>query len=364
MKYSDNTLLFSFTKKILIGDRNSIVIFLFLIFFYTLSLLFSHFISSYKEKFIDKLQSVYPLVYIHTLKKVEPINKNYTHSKEVFEVNYQNLQYSFDHNSTKNTFVNMGVRSFTKEHIPKALSSYKKHIDQKEMVIYLDHKKYMQIVLHKDYNGGIYLSSQETNKQYFVQIKSFQLFDTANWIVIPNYIAKDIFYKNSFDKVVIHQQGTNDYNTLKNDYQHFNNLYFWYDNLSFFSKTFYKVSQLTYSYFNQSFLLLILLFAYITLKNIIHEMKKMTLFASRFGKNLFTVTAIYFISITSYFLLIILISYLLATLLNNLSMKITELQYKLHFPIEHLSILVVFIFFVVSFFVFYYAKITKRVDYV
>ncbi|MEA3512830.1 MAG: hypothetical protein U9R37_04455 [Campylobacterota bacterium] len=366
MNQQDNILLFRFVKNILFKDRNSKLIFLFLIFFYTLSLLFSHFLSSYKDKFIDKLQSVYPKAYIYTLKDVKPKDDGYIHFKEIFEVNYEGLEFSYKKDGIKNRFTNLAIRSFDKNNIPESLSKYKNDIQNNKNTIYLDQKKYISLTTNKSYNGGIYIKSNKDGKSIFVQIKKFELFDTSSWIVIPNYIANKIFHKNNFDKNVIVSKNRVLYSqqNIKEYYSEYKNLYFWYDSLSFFSKAFYKISTITFKYFNQLFLILISLFAYITLKNIIYEMRKMTLFASRFGKNLLSVTFIYSFGLFIYFSLVVFLSYIFAYFINNLLLDITRLNYQIEFPTVHYIFLILLIIVIVCFFVAYYGRFKQRVDYV
>jgi len=359
----DNKLIFKFVFEILFLNLSSKVIMILLILFYTLNILFSHYLESFKDKFIDKLKMVYPTAYIHTAKNIKPINQKYFHYKDIFEVNFDGIKYSFAKNDKTNQFVNISIRSFHKENIPSILKNKQ---NQLKNTIFVSQKIFNHLITQKKYKNGIHINSFINNKNIFVKVKKINLFDDTNWILIENSLAKMIFPPTMFNKNVIVNKfdKQNKEEVIFEDYKSFNNLFFWYDNLSFSSKVFYKITNVTYDLFYQSFSMLIFLFGFITLKNIIYELKKMTLFAARYGKNLIELSLIYFIGLSIYFSIIFLLSFVIAFFINNSIKYILNLDYIISFPyFEYCEVLLLIIVIVLSF-VIYYGRIVQRLDYV
>jgi len=356
-------LLVDFVFETIFKNKNSIVVYIFLTLFYTISLLFSFYILEYKDKFIDKLQSIYPHCYVYTKKDIEPLNKTNTKIyKEIFEINFDQLTYKYQQNDQQILFKNIGLRSFDKQNIPNGLVQYKKDIDGSSDIIYVDQILYKKLTKAKQYKDGIYISYINSDIEKFVKIKPVEIFDTTKWVVLSNDLAKIVFGDDYFDKNVIF--GVDMENIYHQYKQKYGNTYRWSDSLSFFGIVFYKLSTTFYTIFNILFLIMIILFIYVTLKGLLKEFLKMTLFASRFGMSLISLGLIYCIGLMLYFDSLILLSYFITYNLIEYINILLDFTNHLKFPLDIVIIINIIVVITTSIFTYYYGILYKREKYV
>lgn len=358
----DNSLVLDFATNITFRNRYSIIVYLFLIIFYTISLLFSFYIFQFNDKFIDKLQSVYPYTYVYSKSDIKLLNNEVKVYKEIFEINFEELEYKFNDDSSSMLFKNIGLRSFDKENIPLSVFNYKNNIDEDVNIIYVDQILYKKLINSKNYKNGIYIKYINSNKFYFVKVKPIEVFDTSKWILMENTLAKKIFINDYFDKnVLVSKDNDLLYSIYKERYP---NTYLWSDSLSFFGIVFYKLSDKFYTIYNFSFTIMICLFIFVTLKGLLKEFKKMTLFASRFGKSLFSIFMIYTGVLMVYFNSMIFISFGLAFFCTIYINDILFFSDILQFPFFVFIVLNFFILLLTSIFVYYYGVYFDRAKYV
>ena len=362
MLNNDTKLLYKFIFKVIFYNKHSLFIYGFLIIFYTISLLFGFYILEFKDKFITKLQSVYPYSYVYSKANIKPISPKTKIYKEIFEINFEQLTFSYKNDTDQILFKNIALRSFDINNIPTSVDKYTNDILKKKYIIYTDQILYKKLTSSKKYHGGIYISYTNSDKKLFVQIRSIEIFDTTKWIVIPNYIAKDLFGDDYFDKNVISAKEQNIwYHIYK---QRYPNTYRWDDSLSFFGIVFYKLSSTFYYMFNILFSIMLILFMFITLKSLLNEFKKMTLFASRFGMDLKKLSISYIFGLILYFNSILVISYIFAKLFINYLNPIINFTNQLDISSGEFMILNTIIIIITSIFTYYYGIYFKRAKYV
>jgi hypothetical protein len=279
---------------------------------------FSEMITSYETFFIDKLKSVYPNVFLYTAKKkINPINNQVSHEKEIFEIIWDSFDYSYDKKKSQTT-ANISLRSFSSKHIPNVLNEYRSFIKNKEDIIYINRKFYNKITMNTEYKNILYLKSYIDRRFYGFTIKPFDMYDETEWILIPNYIAHKLFHDSMFGHTVIYSDVLKEsevYNLYSQKYEH---LFLWSDKVPLFSRASLAILKSAFSVIIFTTLILTISTIFIVLKSIIDEYVLYTTQVLIFGINVYKLFILYLILFFTYISSILIPSYFVITYIKQI----------------------------------------------
>jgi len=275
----------------------------------TMLLAFSEMISTYESFFIEKLKSVYPNIFLYTAKKeIKPLDEYISHEKEIFEIIWQEFDYSYDA-KTSQTKANISLRSFSKEHIPKILSPYTNDIKNEKDIIFINSEFYDKLVANPDFEKGLYLKSYIDKEFHIFEIKPFEMYDETEWILIPNHIAKKLFYKAMFEHTVVYSHKYDENELYQKYIKVYPKLLLWSDKVPLFSRSSLAILQSAFGVIILTTLILTIATIFIVLKSIIDEYVLFTKQVLRFGMNVPHLYQIFLVLFFSYISSIILLSY-------------------------------------------------------
>ncbi len=285
---------------------------------------FNEMVSSYESYFIEKLRSVYPNVFLYTSnKKLEPLEENVTHEKEIFEIIWSKFEYSYDKVQGQTT-ANISLRSFSKEHIPPVLQQYETEIANEENTIYINREFYTKLVLHSDYKDGLYLKSYKDNSYHFFHIKPFDMHDETEWILIPNYLAHELFYNSMFGYSVVYSDKLSEeelYELYSSKYKY---VFLWRDKVPLFSRASIAILENAFQVVLFTTTILIITTIFVMLKSIIDEYILFTTLAMRYGVNLWRLGMVFISFLFLYISSILGLSYSVAYYIKSIVAKVVQ----------------------------------------
>jgi len=191
----------SYVLKIIFAQKQLVIFFIMLVSAFVV-ILFFLFFKTFTTYYIDELKNVYPSVYLVKTKKIEEYNlENIEADAEIFELNLDNFAISFDGEESF-TLGSIGIRSFSKEHIPKSIANSFEDRD----ILYVSQKIYALLQETKAFQGKIYLESDIDYKMHAFDVKPFELQDNSKWILLQNSTARKLYRDDFFSKAVFYSQ--------------------------------------------------------------------------------------------------------------------------------------------------------------
>ena len=137
----------------------------------------------------------------------------------------------------------------------------------------------------------------------------FEMYDETEWILIPNFIAKKLFYKSMFEHTVIYSESLNENELFHLYHKVYPKLLLWSDKVPLFSRSSLAILKSAFGVIILTTLVLTIATIFIVLKSIIDEYVLYTKQVLRFGMNTARLYLMFLVLFFSYISSIILISY-------------------------------------------------------
>ena len=304
----------SFVLRIIFAKKQLTV---FLIMFSSafLVMLFFLFFKTFTMYYIDELKLIYPSLYLIKDKSIDTYKrKDLEVYSEIFEVNINNFYVSFD---AKDSFTlgSLGIRSFDESHMPKMLEK-----TDADDTIYLSGKIYKLLKNHKDFKGKLFIKSDVDSKMYKFNVKMFELHDNSKWVLLENSVASKLYRNNFFNKATFYFPEDKDEITLKEELSEvFSNIiYSWDEHISLVSRALKESMLYLFSWMTLAIAILSIAAIIFFTRELADDLTHLTRHAFFYAISLKFVYISYLLIANLTLITIILTSYFLAYIVNNL----------------------------------------------
>lgn len=297
----------------IIFAKKQLAIFLIMLVSTFLLMLFFLFFKTFTKYYIEELKLVYPTVYLIKEKKIDNYYlDNLQAYAEIFELNIDNFSVSFD--SKENfTLGSLGIRSFPKSHIPKALHG----LYEKGEILYLSHKIYRELSSNAKFQKELYLKSDVDSKVYKLRVKEFSLHDNSKWILLENSTAAKLFRDNFFNKASFYSKEDDSALEKRLSKAFKNIIYTWDEHISLVSRALKESMMYLFSWLTAAIAILSISSIVFFTRELADDLTHLTKHAFFYGISLKFVYFSYLLITNGVLILIVVTAYVLAYLANN-----------------------------------------------
>ncbi len=240
-----------------------IIVSILIVIFIALVISFQAAISAYRIATLDELKGIYPSVFYNRTGAdiVHPEGLN--SRDEIFNFSV-NVRFRYQASGDIVKLPDIGVRSYTDEHLPKILQNEENH-----QYIYLSQSLFNRVSRSNAFDGkGVYFGSKDDTWPYF-EIKPFAT--DSFWLVLSNRLALKIFRLADFSNVTLYGDTTEE---MRSWYANQGVLIeYWYERLPLFGRLFYHLLENFSKVFFISYLILLILLTIMVVGDILSEYK-------------------------------------------------------------------------------------------
>lgn len=246
---------------------------------FILSFIILLYVSSHNlEKFlIENIKSSLPEYYIYYYGDLKALIKGTQHFKGGFNYSFSGLKLKIKDEEILLNDVILNV--FNEKNIPYILKKFEKFINEKDKIVFLDTKSYIDLGKPK------FIDILSYNNKY-VKLKVFRvdLFLNKSIIIMPYYLAKEVIPLKYSSNIVIIKSNL-DEATLKKLYKekYKIDIKTWKENIPFFFRYIYEISSFSISSLLISVLVFLGLSMYIIYENTSYILKRITKIYTIYG---------------------------------------------------------------------------------